>query len=442
MHSSIREIRQRLLLILWSAFATVLFLSAISFLAIASFYLSSSNPPVPFPFANLFEGYYLANNSWDGVERVFDANRNFDGLNPLLLDDQKRIILDRRSASVSTVGELYEPQPKDLLIDLRVNDEIVGYLVLTTFDLSARIGFAAATIIPLGIITLLLLLFMFVAANLLIRRFVNPLAGVIYAANSVADGRLDTRISTEGPQDLRSLGESFNAMASSLERSDRERRDMLADVAHELRTPLSVIRGRLEGIIDGIYPENGPQVSTALEQTYLLERLVDDLRLLTLAETRQLVFDKTDVNVGKLIDTVIEMLSAQAKEKNISLFFTERSGNLTAHVDPQRLEQVLSNLISNALRYVHEGGKVWVTALEIENGMQVTVNDNGMGVPDADLPYIFDRFWRKDKSRSRASGGTGLGLAISRQLIEAQGGKIEAHNLPEGGLQVVLTLKR
>ena len=442
MNSSIREIRQRLLLILWRAFATVLLLSAITFLAMASFYLSSSNPPVPFPFTNLFEGYYLANNSWDGVERVFESNWNIDGLNPILLDEEKRIILDRRPDSVSTVDTLYEPHPKDLLVELKVNDSIVGYLVLTTFDLTARIGFAAATIIPIGIITLLLLLFMFVAATLLIRRFVNPLAGVIYAANSVADGRLDTRISTEGPQDLRSLGESFNAMASSLERNDRERRDMLADIAHELRTPLSVIRGRLEGIVDGIYPENGPQVSTALEQTYLLERLVDDLRLLTLAETRQLVFDTANVNIGKLINAVIEMLSAQAKEKNISLSFTEQSGNLTAQLDPQRLEQVLSNLIGNALRYVPDGGRVWVTAQEIQDGVQVTVNDNGMGVPEADLPYIFDRFWRKDKSRSRVSGGTGLGLAISKQLVEAQGGSIEAHNLPEGGLQVVLTLKR
>jgi len=240
---------------------------------------------------------------------------------------------------------------------------------------------------------------------------------------------------------LRRLSESFNEMATSLERNDRERRDMLADVAHELRTPLSVIRGRLEGIVDGIYSENGPQVSMALEQTYILQRLVDDLRLLTLAETRQLPFDKRDVNVGNVMDRVIEMFSAEAQEKNISLSFSEKNGNLSALVDSQRFEQVISNLIGNAIRYVPEGGKVWVTVNQVDAGLRITVNDNGEGLPAEDLPYIFDRFWRKDKSRARISGGTGLGLAITKQLVEAQEGTIEARNLPEGGLQVIVVLR-
>jgi len=281
-----------------------------------------------------------------------------------------------------------------------------------------------------------------VVALLLVRRFVNPLADVIFAARAVASGKLDTRISSEGPQDLRSLSESFNEMASSLERNDRGRRDMLADIAHELRTPLSVIRGRLEGIVDGIYSENGSQVSMALEQTYLLQRLVDDLHLLTLAETRQLLFDKRDVNIGAVIERVLEMFSAEAQEKNISLSFSEKNGNLSAVVDPQRFEQVLSNLLGNALRYIPDGGKVWVTANETADGVQITVNDNGEGIPAEDLPYIFDRFWRKEKSRARTTGGTGLGLAIAKQLVEAQDGTIEARNLPDGGLQVRIQLKK
>ncbi|MBL8091249.1 MAG: hypothetical protein JNJ43_13025, partial [Anaerolineales bacterium] len=256
-----------------------------------------------------------------------------------------------------------------------------------------------------------------------------------------ANGNLSTRIETQGPQDLKSLSESFNEMAFSLEKNDKERREMLADVAHELRTPLSVIRGRLEGIIDGVYEENGSQVSTALEQTYILERLIEDLRLLTLAETRQLQFDKRNVDVGQLIESTIEMFSAEASEKNIALAFNEKNGNLFATLDPQRFEQVMSNLIGNALRYVNEGGKVWVTANEINDSLKITVNDNGTGIPEEDLPFIFDRFWRKDKSRSRTSGGTGLGLVIAKHLIEAQGGTIEAKNLDEGGLQVVIELQ-
>jgi signal transduction histidine kinase len=172
-----------------------------------------------------------------------------------------------------------------------------------------------------------------------------------------------------------------------------------------------------------------------------MQRLVDDLRLLTLVETRQLFFDKREVSVGNVIDRVLDMFSAEAEEMNISLSFPDRSGNLTAFIDPQRFEQVLGNLLGNALRYVPEGGKVWVTAIETKKGLRITVNDNGLGIPEEDLPFIFDRFWRKDKSRSRSSGGTGLGLAIAKQLVEAQGGDITAMNLPEGGLQVVIDLK-
>ncbi|MBU1661738.1 MAG: HAMP domain-containing protein [Chloroflexi bacterium] len=442
MQSSIRDIRTRLLLLLLRAFVIVLFLSFLFFMGVTGYFLTSSSTPIPLPFVSTLEGYYLANGSWDNVQTIFDKMSGWDVLNPVLLDKEQRIILDHRPAPVLEVGSRYEFQPKDVVLDLRVRHERVGYLVITTYSLATRFGLARTVLFPVAIISFILATFLVVVGLLLIRRFVNPLADVIYAAHAVTNGKLDTRIRTEGPQDLRSLSESFNEMASSLERDDRERRDMLADIAHELRTPLSVIRGRLEGIVDGIYPENGPQVSMALEQTYLLQRLVDDLRLLTLAETRQLPFDKQTVDVGNIIESVLELLSAEAQEKNISLVFDEKNGNLSALLDPQRFEQVVSNLIGNALRYVPTGGKVWVTAHETQDGLRITVNDNGSGVPAENLPYIFDRFWRKDKSRARTTGGTGLGLAIAKQLVESQGGTIEAYNLPEGGLQVVVEIKK
>lgn len=442
MQSSIREIRGRLLLLLLRAFVIVLFLWFLFFLIITGYFLTSSSTSIPFPFASTLEGYYLANGSWDGVEAVFDSSSGLHRLDALLLDKDQRIVLDRQPDSVSTIGSRYEILEDDVVIDLKVNGEQVGYVVLTAFSLSERFGIARAVLLPVGMVSFILAMFLVVVAILLMRRFVNPLADVIYAARAVADGKLDTRIPTEGPQDLRSLSSSFNEMASSLERSDRERREMLADVAHELRTPLSVIRGRLEGIVDGIYTDNGSEVSMALEQTYLLQRLVDDLRLLTLVETRQLAFDTRDVNIGNVINSVIDMFSAEAGEKNVALSFDEQSGNLSAHVDPQRLEQVISNVVGNAIRYVSESGKVWVTANETKDGLQITVNDNGKGVPAEDLPFIFDRFWRKEKSRSRSSGGTGLGLAIAKQLVEAQGGTIEAKNLPEGGLQVMVEVRK
>ncbi|MBI5950060.1 MAG: HAMP domain-containing protein [Chloroflexi bacterium] len=391
------------------------------------------------------EGYYLAKGNWDGVETAFNSLGGLSDISSLLLDNEHHIIIDRRPDSTSpasTVGSTYEIQNKDIVFNLSVEDKPIGYLVIAPYSLTQRFGIARAIVLPVGIISLTLVIFLVIVAMLLIRRFVNPLADLIYAARAVADGNLETRIPTEGPQDLRTLSESFNEMATSLERNDRERRDMLADIAHELRTPLSVIRGRLEGIVDGVYSETGAPVSTALEQTYLLERLVDDLRLLTLAESRQLHFESKPVDLGSLAQHVIDLFQAEAREKNISLSLSRLSENLVVEADAQRTEQVIANLVGNALRYVPENGRVWIEVSADGGSVSLSVNDNGKGIPEADLPFIFDRFWRKDKSRSRISGGTGLGLAIAKQLVEAQGGNITANNLPEGGLQVRVELSK
>ncbi|MBN1452245.1 MAG: HAMP domain-containing protein [Anaerolineales bacterium] len=447
MQSSIREIRNRLLRLLVWAFVIVLFLSFFFFIAVTGYFLASSQNPMDTQVATSLEGYYLGRGSWEGIETVFETNNEWNSLNLILLDNDQRILLDRRTVSGlspegsegSKVGSIYAIQSGDSVVNLNIRGEQVGYLVVAPYSFAQKLRLVRAILFPIGIISFFLAIFLVVVATLLMRRFVNPLADVIYAAQEVASGDLKTRIPMKGPQDLRSLSESFNEMASSLERNDRERRDMLADIAHELRTPLSVIRGRLEGIVDGIYSENGSQVSMALEQAYLLERLVDDLRLLTLAETRQLPFDMRSLSVDVVIERVLEIFSAEAQEKNISLSFPEKDGNLSAFVDPQRFEQVMSNLIGNSLRYVPEGGRVWVTANQVSDEVRIAINDNGIGIPAEDLPYIFDRFWRKDKSRARLTGGTGLGLAIARQLVEAQGGNISAKTLQGSGLQISIT---
>jgi len=439
MYSSVREIRNRLLSLLVRAFVFVLFLSLFFFLFIVIYFLASQNSPVSPPFVNTLQGYYMGHGSWDGIGTVFDSIDELNSFNAILLDEDQRVILDRDADPVSTIGSSYKIQPDDLALNLEANGERIGWLVITSLSLTTRINFARAIILPVGALSLLLAFFLFIVATLLVRRFVNPLADVIYAAREVTNGKLGTRISSEGPQDMRSLSESFNEMAASLERNDRERRDLLADIAHELRTPLSVIRGRLEGIVDGIYKaDDGQVVSLALEQTYLLERLVDDLRLLTLAETRQLHFEKKSVDLAQLSQHTIDMFSAEAQEKNISLALEKGNGYYTAELDPQRMEQVIGNLIGNSLRYIPDGSKIWLTLEETSSEVKLIISDNGPGVAEDELPYLFDRFWRKDKSRTRSAGGTGLGLAIAKQLVEAQGGTIEARNLPQGGLQVVV----
>ncbi len=442
MQSSVREIRTRLLSLLVRVFVFVLLVSLFFFLAVISYFLTSRTSPISMPITAALQGYYIGHGSWDGVDVIFKASDELHSLDILLLDKDQRIVLDRNSDSATKEGSRYVIRSNDVVLDLEVNGQKVGNLVITSTSPFNRLGIARAVILPVAVISLLLSLFLIIVATLLVRRFVNPLADVIYAAREVTNGKLGTRISSEGPQDMRSLSDSFNEMASSLERNDRERREMFADIAHELRTPLSIIRGRLEGIVDGIYAVDGGQVSLALEQTYLLERLVDDLRLLTLVETRQLHFEKKQVDLAQLARRTIDMFSAEAQEKNISLVLEKGSGTYTVELDPQRMEQVIGNLIGNSLRYIPDGSKIWLTLEQSSEAVKLFVNDNGPGVAEDELSYLFDRFWRKDKSRARSAGGTGLGLAIAKQLIEAQGGTIEAKNLGGNGLQVRITFKK
>jgi signal transduction histidine kinase len=442
MQSSVREIRVRLLSLLVRAFVFVLFLALAFFLSVVSYFLTSQTSPISMPFTGALQGYYMGHGTWDGVETVFESINELNSLDTLLLDKDQRIVLDRDSDSVTKVGSLYKVNPNDFTLNLETNGQKVGTLVVTSLSPWNRLGIARAVIFPVTLISILLSIFLITVATLLVRRFINPLADVIYAAREVTNGKLGTRISSEGPQDMRSLSDSFNEMASSLERNDRERRDLLADIAHELRTPLSVIRGRLEGIVDGIYSADGGQVSLALEQTYLLQRLVDDLRLLTLAETRQLHFEKKSVDLAQLCQHTIEMFSAEAQEKNISLILEKGGGNYSVELDAQRMEQVIGNLIGNSLRYIPDESRIWLTLEETSGAITLLVNDDGPGVTEDELPYLFDRFWRKEKSRARKAGGTGLGLAIAKQLVEAQGGSIEARNLPTGGLQVQILFKK
>ncbi len=440
MQSSIREIRSRLFFTLTKAFLFVLSLSVLFFVGVVSYMVTAPSSPLSKSFPELLKGYYLGNGSWEGVEGILLGDEELNRFPIILLDEDNRVVLDRRSDPDLEPGSRFQPDAKAQTFDLRIDNKQIGTIVFSSTSWTERILMARGVLIPFLILSMVLAFFLVVVTILLIRRFVNPLADVIFAAREMRQGKLGTRIPNTRQRDLHTLSESFNEMADALERSNHERRDMLADIAHELRTPLSIIRGRLEGIVDGIYSGSDVQISTVLEQAYVLERLAEDLRLLTLAETRQLVFNNTEVNISELLQRVLYFFASKAQEKNISLSFNKKDRDFSANLDPQRFEQIISNLIANALRYVPEGGKVWVGVDEIPEGLQITVNDNGMGIPEEDLPFIFDRFWRKDKSRSRSSGGTGLGLAIAKQLIEAQGGSIEARNLTEGGLQVVVIL--
>ncbi len=448
--SSVRSIQRRLFLLLLRSFAIVVGLILTLILATTAILLifpSQFNPAERTPTITRLETFYLVRGSWEGVSVIIPQGKiaEHDDLwrNAILVDANGQIIVYRGNANAPQVGQTYVSSQGEIRIPIRNNGREVGALIyapglLPNNERQIGIGFLA----PVGLISFFLAILTLVIGMFLTRRVVVPLSEVIAAARAVAEGDLSARVPVSGPDDLRALSDSFNQMASALERSDQQRRNLLADVAHELRTPLTVIRGRLEGIVDGIYPPNEKQIIPALEETYLLERLVEDLRLLTLAETRQLHFEPRLVSLNDLAAHAIELFAAEASEKKINLRLEQPEQIIQANIDPQRTGQVLANLVSNALRYVPAGGEVTLSIEQNNEEIRLNVADNGPGVTPEDLPHLFERFWRGEKSRSRASGGAGLGLAIAKQLVEAQGGQIQAQNRAEGGLSIAITFKK
>ena len=275
-------------------------------------------------------------------------------------------------------------------------------------------GLLAMLMLPISAVYLSLRAFRNIAA---------PLSEVIHAAESVSQGDLTVRVNQSRKGEFGGLARAFNHMVSELEMADERRRNLTADVAHELRTPLHIIQGNLEGVLDDVYEPSAEHIEATLDETRILSRLVEDLRVLSLAEAGQLQLQKETVDVSELLADVHTSFSGQAAVANIDLTHAAPA-DLKVSADYDRLTQVINNLVSNALRHTPAGGRVNLTA-ESQNGrVAIHVSDSGEGIPAEQLPFIFDRFWRGDKSREH-SGSTGLGLAIARQLVLAHGGDIE-----------------
>jgi signal transduction histidine kinase len=273
-----------------------------------------------------------------------------------------------------------------------------------------------------------------------------PLADIMTTADAVAEGDLSVRVPqpAHGAHALVRLAESFNRMLQELERADQQRRNLTADVAHELRTPLHIIQGNLEGVLDGVYEPSAEHISATLEETQTLTRLVDDLRTLSLAEAGQLPLQREAVDVAELLADVSTSFSGPAEAAGITLrveLAYDPSTPMVIDADAGRLDQVLSNLVANALRHTSRGGSITLLAEAIPAGVRISVRDSGEGIPAEDLPYVFDRFWRGDRSRARSEGsGSGLGLAIARQLVQAHGGWIGVESTPGAGTTFTLEL--
>jgi signal transduction histidine kinase len=272
-----------------------------------------------------------------------------------------------------------------------------------------------------------------------VRWIASPLSRIVSAAHRVGSGDFSVRVEEEGLPWLRSLAAAFNTMTTRLERQQRERRALMADIAHELRTPVAVIQGRLEGMLDGVYPPDEPHIGQVVDQTRMLARLVEDLRTSAHAESGTLSLHREPTDPVLLVEDSAAASRPQADRRRIRIDAQFMSDLPTLNVDPQRIREVLMNLLSNAVRHSPDGGTVTTSVDRTETAVVIRVADGGPGIPERELTRVFERFYK-----SADSQGSGLGLSIAKGLVEAHGGTIRAENRPGGGtvFSVVLPAER
>ena len=451
--------------------------------------------------ASIFADYYAQTGSWAGVDTLL---ANSPGTGPqagrmrgsggpmgrgpngmmggpaigvamgdhlILTDPGGRVLLDTDGA---LADQTLAPAELSGGTPVVVDGQTVGRLLVTPSQSGAAAALAGDFLAGVNRAVLLAALaaggVALVLAAVLVRQIIAPLSKLRLAAHAITHGDLTQRVLVSSQDEVGEVAAAFNQMAAGLERNERLRRDMMADVAHELRTPLTVIQGQVEALLDGVFPLTPDQLTPIHDETILLGRLVADLRELALAEAGQLAIERRPVDVGELAQRVVAAVEPAAAEKGIALAATVAPHLPIISADADRLRQVLHNLLSNALRYTPDGGQVIISVRLASSAEEMTlqangrgaeeqgskgdsplhprssapllvsVADTGPGIPAEDLPYVFDRFYRADKSRSRAMGGSGLGLAIARSIVEAHGGRIRAESRPGEGTRIAFTL--
>ncbi len=324
----------------------------------------------------------------------------------------------------------------------------VGFIVFALFGitfLASALAVAAISgvlglrehrgLVPVAAILGLLLLFAIAAVGRTARRMADPMAEVMEAADRVAGGDYGVRVDERGTQEMRRLARSFNAMTERLRSSEDHRKNLLADLAHELRTPLSVIRGNAEGMLDGLYPADRAHLEPLIDEISVMSRLLDDLQTLSTAEAGALRLHRSRMEPRQLVDDVVAAFRSQADDARVRVEARVAGELPEIDVDPVRIGEVLANLLSNALRHTPPGGSVVVAAEAAPEGVTFIVTDTGDGIPPDAVPHVFDRFVKAEDS-----SGAGLGLAIAKALVESHGGRITAESDPGHGATVRVVL--
>ena len=388
--------------------------------------------------------HYLDKGSWEDVQPVVEA-LGVSGTRIILVAVNGTVVGDSKG---ELLGANYTDSSNDPLEMSLVRGgvkEVLGHAYITAdpatepyvtpfLRLSSSINrsLLLGGSLAIGIALLLTLV--------LSRRMTSPIGVLAEAARRLGHGDLSQRVRLQGEGEVTALAQAFNSMAADLEYAEQLRRNMVADVAHELRTPLSNIQGYLEAIRDGIIEPNPAAIGSLNEEASLLSRLVNELQELSLAEAGELKLVYQAEDITNLVKQAVTPWQPQVTARELSLSVELPDDLPLVNIDWQRVNQVLHNILENAVAHTPKGGAINVTAGAKGKWVEVSVSDTGEGIPAEDLPHIFERFYRVDKSRARATGGSGLGLTIARRLIEAHGGTIAVQSKLGEGSRFSFTL--
>lgn len=429
-------------------------------------YISQGNTAYVNNLAKNLWDYYESQGNWSGIQSVVVSALRSDSERIILADAAGKIVADTDS---QLVGKTAGSSGLEDGTAVKSGSATVGALwVLTSGETvnspGARKGYmggansasaATTTIIAnpeevyisnvnratiiAGVISVV---FALLLGWVLTRQITRPVLALNYGARQIAQGELKHRVKIQSKDEIGDLAASFNAMASNLENSEQSRRRMIADIAHELKTPLTVIDGTVDAIIDGVFQPDKDRLDSIKEQTQMLTRLVSDLRDLSLADAGQLKLDFKPTDLKELISRKITQLSVKAQAKNIRMELTPSPPLPEVMADPARIDQVITNLITNAIRHTGTGGSITLTLAADSDpaNVLITVKDTGEGIAPVHLPHIFERFYRAAPSRSRQEGGAGLGLAIVKQMVEAHRGTVRVESQPGKGATFIIRL--
>lgn len=386
--------------------------------------------------SSFFSTYYKEhNNSW---EKINEVSLNYETLNLdskasfMLKSTNKQPLFSKGVADDITIEKL------GIKSNIQIEGKPVAFLYYYDSDVAnisiVRHGVSSSVTIILLIASFIFIIVSLLVAYLLSKKLTNPLTLLTSTIHRLGKGEFGVQVTINTGDEYETLAKTFNHMSTQLKQGEELRRNLVADVAHELRTPITIIRGKLDLIQQGGVSIKPESLLPLQDELIRLTRLVDDLHQLSLAEAKQITLEMKEVNLVSILKRIIEHVTPDAEDKNIHITLNDFSKTSKLYADSNRITQVFLNLIVNALRYTPQGGSVNI-AIDEENAnrceehlLSISISDTGIGIEEEHLPFVFNRFYRTDKARNRNSGGTGIGLAIAREFVLAHKGTIEVHS--------------